>query len=152
MAAAEAEARKVFEEMVDTQARLGEEPAVPPDLAVKGTVNVRPRAVHRRQGCGNCCGAVAADAEQRARAAGLCEAVVQDSPRVTCGPCLTPQIPHPTFPLQVQKIVMDFLKENVVRRQGEREHAVACGHMPHAYIAQASSARVVVSPTHRTSW
>ena len=27
-------------------------------------------------------------------------------------PHLTPQIPHPTFPLQVQKIVMDFLKEN----------------------------------------
>ena len=27
-------------------------------------------------------------------------------------PDLTPQIPHPTFPLQVQKIVMDFLKEN----------------------------------------
>ena len=25
---------------------------------------------------------------------------------------VTPQISHPTFPLQVQKIVMDFLKEN----------------------------------------
>ena len=36
-AAAEAEARKVFEEMVDTQARLGEEPRF--TEAVKGTVN-----------------------------------------------------------------------------------------------------------------
>ena len=36
-AAAEAEARRVFEEMVDTQARLGEEPRF--TEAVKGTVN-----------------------------------------------------------------------------------------------------------------
>ena len=88
-AAAEAEARKVFEEMVDTQARLGEEPQqsyrripthvplpIPPTGAAgrgaavhrggEGDGQLRPRLGHRRHGAVGLCGAVADSDPSRA--------------------------------------------------------------------------------------
>jgi Lon protease-like protein len=97
-AAAEAEARKVFEEMVDTQARLGEEPRF--TEAVKGTVNFGRGSGTDDTGLWGCVVLWQQFLEQRSNVVGN------------------------KMQREVQKIVMDFLKENkdggkVVNERGE---------------------------------